>query len=302
MTAKRNLIKTKWGGYQYSPSPAVEELEEIYSKRYYQERIGSYSPHYTEEEILWWQVRAELIVMALEKMEGINSPVPSLLDVGCGEGWLLDAVYKRGYAVKGFDFSNAGISKWHPHLLPFFSQGDVYSLLEEDCSAGKRYDAIFLGNVIEHVVAPDVLLQTLKKLLSPDGILIVVAPNDFSDLQAHLLDVGAVEKPWWLSYPEHLSYYNKNSMECFLGDAGFVLKKVAGDFPAEFNLFSDLTNYVIDPSVGPQTHKLRVRIDNYLFNLDPQKLLDIYAILGSMGVGRNLIYFSSLRSCENNMV
>lgn len=295
MKSKQALHRTKWGFYQYIPPPSKQVLEEHYSKKYYQQGMGSYSTHYTEEEITWWHVRAELIAMALDQVQNTKSANLSLLDVGCGEGWLLDAFYKRGYAVQGFDYSNAGISRWHPHLLSFFSQGDIYSLLEDECVLGKRYDVIFLGNVIEHVIAPDALLQTFKKLLSPDGILIVVAPNDFSDLQKYLLDRGAADQPWWLSYPEHLSYFNQDSMKAFLDEAGFELKRITGDFPIELSLLTDLTNYVRDPSVGPQTHKLRMRIDNYIFKQDKNKLLDIYSILGSMGVGRNLIYFSSPR-------
>jgi 2-polyprenyl-3-methyl-5-hydroxy-6-metoxy-1,4-benzoquinol methylase len=287
-----DLIKTKWGFYQYAPLPSSEEMEEYYSRRYYQEGLGSYATHYDEEEIMWWRVRAELIAAAVGEL--FADPGASFLDVGCGEGWMLDAMHKRGYKVQGFDFSRAGIAKWHEYLLPYFIQGNIYNLLEQHFKSDERYDVIFLGNVLEHVVNPEELLRKIKQLLSPQGILIIVVPNDFSDLQLHLLEINAAMQPWWLAYPEHLSYFNSDSMKNLLEDVGFILHKIVGDFPGEFNLFSDLTNYVQDRSAGPQIHRRRMRIDNYLFGIDSRKLLDIYTILGSMGVGRNLIYYCSL--------
>jgi 2-polyprenyl-3-methyl-5-hydroxy-6-metoxy-1,4-benzoquinol methylase len=292
MFAEKTLHKTKWGFYQYAPLPSSQELEEYYRDKYYQEGLGSYATRYDEEEIMWWRVRAELIAMTLEEL--YTPPNPSFFDIGCGEGWTLDAMRKRGYAVRGVDFSKAGITRWHEHLLPYFTQGNIYALLEEHAEANNHYDVIFLGNVIEHVINLEALLQKIKKLLTPKGILTIVAPNDFSDLQMHLLKARAAEQPWWLSYPEHLSYFNSDSMRCFLEDMGFIMIKTVGDFPGEFNLFSDLTNYVQDRSVGPEIHRRRMRIDNYLFGIDARKLLDIYTILGSMGIGRNLIYYYKL--------
>lgn len=297
MKIKRKLTKTKWGGYQYSPLPSNEELQQYYGKRYYNEDLGSYSAQYTEEQIMWWRVRAELVAMPLENARP-RGERGAFLDVGCGEGWLMAAMYKRGHAVRGFDFSEVGISRWHPYLLPYFTQGNIYALLGEQCALGGCYDIIFLGNVIEHVISPEDLVQKINTLLAPNGVFVVVAPNDFSDLQMHLLNIGAAEEPWWLSFPDHLSYFNHNSMKYFLEDMGFTIRKVVGDFPVEFNLFSSLTNYVKDRSVGQKIHQRRMRVENYLFDLDPQKLLDIYTTLGTMGVGGNIIYYCSRKNGE----
>jgi hypothetical protein len=34
-----------------------------------------------------------------------------------------------------------------------------------------------------------------------------------------------------------------------------------------------------------------VRVDNFLGEIDRDKLLALYEVLGSMGVGRNLVYY-----------
>ena len=36
------LIKTKWGFYQYTPLPSEEELRQYYAEKYYQQAEGSY--------------------------------------------------------------------------------------------------------------------------------------------------------------------------------------------------------------------------------------------------------------------
>jgi 2-polyprenyl-3-methyl-5-hydroxy-6-metoxy-1,4-benzoquinol methylase len=291
--ARASLVKTKWGFYQYQPSPTKDELCQYYTDRYYQEGFGSHLPEYDQEEIQWNKARAELIVLGMESLRQVSGF--SALDVGCGEGWLFDALHARGAFVCGMDYSRIGIERWHPHLLPCFTQGDLYSLLEERCGRSEQIDMVFLGNVIEHVVDPENLLRRIKNLLAPSGLLVIVAPNDFSDLQEQLMAQGQADAPWWLGYPDHLSYFSGVTMRSFLTDMGFDLRLVSADSPIEFNLLTEQTNYVKDRTRGPDAHRRRMRIDNYLFGKSPEALFSIYRTLGSIGVGRNLIYYCSAK-------
>ena len=83
-------------------------------------------------------------------------------------------------------------------------------------------------------------------------------------------------------------------MTNLLSDTGFNLKSVVADNPIDLNLLNDNSNYIEDPLKGEKTHYFRVRTDNFLAGLDANKLLQIYEILGSMGVGRDLNYYCCL--------
>ena len=128
------------------------------------------------------------------------------------------------------------------------------------------------------------------------SILVIAAPNDFSSLHELLLKEGKITKEFWLSYPDHISYFNKESMSNFLLDLGFKIHSIVADNPVDLNLLNDNSNYIKDPSKGKNMHRFRVKSDNFIGSLDSDKLLQIYEILGSMGVGRNLNYYCSIKT------
>ena len=287
------LVQTKHGYWTYEPKPTTEELSRYYAERYYQEAKGSYETSYTDEEVRYFRLKARLIRAQLGRLRRPGT-LKSLLDVGCGEGWILDLFQKSGYAVKGWDFSAFGLEKFHPHLKPFFEQGDVLRMLRESPDHG-CWDVVILANVIEHVADPEALLAELRQLLSPTGVLLILTPNDFSPLQAHLLERGAIKEPFWLAYPDHLSYFNKPSFEALLADQGFQVEAVVADNPIDLNLLNDNSNYVADRGKGKNTHHFRVRTDNFLAGISEDLLLDLYTTLGAMGVGRDLNYYCVLK-------
>lgn len=95
----------------------------------------------------------------------------SLLDIGCGSGYLLDQLSKTVSSrnLWGIDvYSNKKNKKWN------YKKADInYPLPFEDNS----FNCIVLGEVIEHVPDPDFLLQECYRVLKKRGILIISTPN-----------------------------------------------------------------------------------------------------------------------------
>lgn len=204
------IKKNQWGFYQYDPLPSEKELQEYYEKKYYQEGRGSYEIAYSEEEIAYFKLKASLIFQETIKLSHVMAG-KTLLDIGCGEGWVMDKFFKSGLSVSGLDFSRFALEKFHPHLMPFFEQGNVYTLLREKSQRQNNFDFIICANVLEHVVDPVGLLSIIRKLMHHRSLLILIVPNDFSDLHQHLLKTKKISKEFWLCYPDHLSYFNKHS-------------------------------------------------------------------------------------------
>jgi len=287
------LKKNQWGFYRYEPLPSPEELQEYYEKKYYQEGCGSYEVSYSEEEITYFKLKAALIYREIMKLSG-DVVSRTVLDVGCGEGWIMDKLFRAGASVSGLDFSSFALEKHHPHLIPFFEQGNIYNLLKERSCREICSDIIVCANVLEHVIDPVELLTAIKKLMHQRSLLILIVPNDFSALHRHLIKTKKIPKEFWLCYPDHLSYFNKENMESFLSDEGFTVRSVVADNPVDLNLLNDNSNYIKDKKRGKNTHLFRVRTDNFLASIDEGKLLSIYEILGSMGVGRDLHYYCQI--------
>lgn len=292
MDSNQDLVKNQWGFYQYKNQPSESSLQEYYRDKYYQEGRGSYQVAYSSEEIKWLRFRAEVIMKNCQELlprDGLT-----VLDVGCGEGWLMDAFHKAGHTVSGIDYSSAGIHKFHPHLESHLFQGDIYKHLDDLRGERVTYDILTCCNVVEHVLDPFALVQKLKHLIKNDGVLVIMVPNDFSALHEYLMANKHIDKSWWLCYPDHLSYFNKDGMAEFMNASGFKIDIISGDNPIDLNLMNDNSNYVKDPSRGKATHQFRVRSDNFLASIDQDKLIQIYKLLGSMGVGRNLAYFARI--------
>jgi 2-polyprenyl-3-methyl-5-hydroxy-6-metoxy-1,4-benzoquinol methylase len=289
------LTKTRWGFYQYDPKPSDEELCSYYANKYYQEGRGSYSVLYTDAEIAYFRLKARMVYRKSLHHADIKKR-GNLIDIGCGEGWIMDEFNRQGISVLGFDFSTYGIEKFNSHLLPFFVQGNIYNLLRERIRTKLKFDFLVFANVIEHVRDPVLLLEEVKNIMNPKSILVIVVPNDFSPLHELLLKEGKISKAFWLCYPDHLSYFNKESMSNLLSDLGFKIHSVVADNPVDLNLLNDNSNYIQDTSKGKNVHFFRVSSDNFLESQNPDKLLEIYEILGSMGVGRNLTYYCSFKT------
>lgn len=289
------LVKTKWGFYQYDPKPSDEELHNYYANRYYQEGGGSYSVSYSDEEIAYLKLKAWMVYRKSLHLAGIKNG-RKLIDIGCGEGWIMAEFNRQGISVLGLDFSRHGIKKFHPHLLPYFEQGNIYNLLEEKVRIKSKFDFLILANIIEHVRDPVRLLRKVKRIMHLNSLLVVVAPNDFSPLHDLLIREKKITRKFWLSYPDHLSYFNKESMGNLLSDLDFKIHSIVADNPVDLNLLNDNSNYIEDSSKGKNIHLFRVRSDNFLGSLDSDKLLQIYEILGSMGVGRDLNYYCSIKT------
>ena len=290
---KPELIKTKYGFYQYSPLPSIEELREYYANKYYQQGLGSYSVSYTDEEIQYFKLKAWLIYTKVSQLIDIKKE-KRFIDIGCGEGWVLNEFSKKGHCVQGLDFSKWGIEKFHPHLLGFFEQGNVFELLNKKTENGIKYDVLLLANVIEHVVDPENLLKKIKELMTQDSLLIIVAPNDFSPLHEYLISHGIITKKFWLCYPDHLSYFNKESMTNLLIDMGFKLNAVIADNPIDLSLLNDNSNYIEDPSKGKNTHLFRVRTDNFWGGWTRPSSCRCMRSSALWGVGRDLTFYCTI--------
>jgi 2-polyprenyl-3-methyl-5-hydroxy-6-metoxy-1,4-benzoquinol methylase len=284
------LVRTKYGFYQYSPLPTIEQLQQYYRDKYFQEGHGSYSVSYTEEEIAYFRLKARLIYQKASALIDLNER-KSFLDIGCGEGWVMSEFNSRNHDVSGLDFSSHGIEKFSPHLSACLEQGDIGRNLDGRISRGMKFNVLLLANVVEHVLDPAGTIDKIKQLMLPGALLIIVAPNDFSDLHEHLLAKKYISREFWLCYPDHLSYFNKESMTNFLDAKGLRVEAVVADNPIDLNLLNDSSNYVKDPAKGKMTHYFRARSDNFLASIDQDKLLKIYEIFGSMGVGRDLTYY-----------
>ncbi len=105
-----------------------------------------------------------------------------LLDVGCGNGYLLTQLASRIDArLSGVDVYPLETEKWT------YKTADLTKGLP---FRDEEFDLVILGEVIEHVPDPDFLLDEIWRVLAPGGNVIVTTPNLASWANRILLPLG----------------------------------------------------------------------------------------------------------------
>lgn len=148
-----------------------------------------------------------------------------VLDVGCGDGWMVRELYRHGLQASGIDTDDRAI-QLAKALCPQaeFISGNVQDL-------NRSFEAVTALEVFEHI--PNGLdLEILKKcwsLVARGGSLYITVPSK----------VRPVHK-------KHFRHYDRATMEAFLRDAGIKSKDTELRFlckdTALYRIFLKLTN------------------------------------------------------------
>lgn len=292
----RLVKKNKYGFYELINKPTSNELSKYYEEKYYQESRSNYEQNYTAEEIKYFHNKIEQkyeIVMKNLCYRDYNKA--RFLDIGCGEGWALKYFKSKGWDVTGLDYSNYGCEKHNAECLGNLITGDVYVNIESLRGKQNLFDCIWLGNILEHVLDPLLLLNDCHDLISKDGILIVEVPNDFSAVQQYLLKNDYIQSSFWIMAPDHISYFNADGLKLLCDAAGWDFRDLMTDFPIDLDLLNANTNYVVNPQVGKSCHTSRVTIENFLHDISVEKVNKLYQAFADLGVGRSIVGFFKKR-------
>ena len=286
----KRLEKSPYGFWEVCVKPTPQELHQYYSAEYYQEGKGG-SLEYSKDELLHIQAKLEESWYVLQNSLPSSPSGSSLLDVGCGEGHALSFFDERGWLVKGLDFSAAGVQSKHPECIDKLIVGDIYTSLKKEIAAGKAYDIVWLQNVLEHVLDPIDLLQSLRTLVAPNGLCIVTVPNDCSITQLSALAHGHIDKAFWVAPPDHLNYFDYDSLVNTTTALGWECVDILGNFPIDWFLFHQGSNYVRDKTAGKAAHTARIQIENLVALRPIEDRIQFWSALAKAGFGRNLTAF-----------
>ena len=226
---------------------------------------------------------------ALRPFEGLT-----LLDIGCGEGWLLAAALAEGYDVQGLDFSDDGMRRFHPELAARAQFGDAFEGLDALIEADQGVDVCTLEHVLEHVLDPEGLLARLPRLLKPGGVVAITVPNDFSRLQTRALASGAVDRAFWVAPPQHLNYFNTETLPPLMARLGFEVRCTFASFPIDWFLLHPGSNYIADPANGKAAHRARMDLDLMLAEAGMEAYLNLARALFACGAGRSITVIAGL--------
>jgi 2-polyprenyl-3-methyl-5-hydroxy-6-metoxy-1,4-benzoquinol methylase len=141
----------------------------------------------------WSLARADAI---LRVVESLRLESPSILDLGCGNGWFTERLSQHGTAT-GTDLSLKGMQEARDRFPgATFLGGDLFTI---DIPTAP-FDLVVCQQVIAHVVDQPRLIDRAASLLKPRGYLILTTPNRF--VMDRLGDLG-----WDATPPEHIEQW-----------------------------------------------------------------------------------------------
>ena len=200
------------------PQPSLENLGKYYES-------VDYISHTDSKRSLFEKCYHFIKSIALKnKLNLVNSLQPakgSVLDIGAGTGDFLSVVKENGWNTIGVEPSEKAKAIAQKKGVSFVEQT---SELENN-----SFDVITMWHVLEHVPNLDNQIKELKRLLKPNGSLIIAVPN-FKSFDAKQYG------NFWAAYdvPIHFWHFSKTAIKKLFAKEDMELVKV---LPMKFDSF-----------------------------------------------------------------
>ena len=143
-----------------------------YDAAYFASVYGSASV--TGEPQQTWIDRARDRLLVRSTTNALDKPLEecSVVDVGCGYGWLLDA-FARAKHLSGSDISEPALSMAHRRRPDRnYRRAD----LQQGPPFEGTFDLVLAVNLIEHLTEPDAGIQSINRMCRPGSIVVVHLP------------------------------------------------------------------------------------------------------------------------------
>ncbi len=201
--------------------PTEHGLQILYSESYFESdyHCGHESSSYFESAD--GQRRSASVLLA--QMEELIRP-GSILEIGCAGGYFLETARERGWSPRGIEISEAAAA--FARCLGI----DVHvGSIQTAGVAANSLDAIYMGDVLEHVSDPVDTLRHVARALTKGGIVMIAGPITINsiDRRLGLTMYKALGKTKILSHPPyHLIEFTPQTLTRALSQANLEVVSI----------------------------------------------------------------------------
>lgn len=208
------LVENKTFGFlETQPKPSPEELPKYYQSEDYISHTDSKRNLF---EKVYHLVRSVSLKNKLNLINRFSKDEKMLLDFGCGTGDFLQTAKKSHWTVFGIEPNEQARKIANKKTDNAVFNSDQLLKFNDN-----SFDVITLWHVLEHLPNLKEDLLSFKKLLKPNGTLIVAVPNYKSYDAKHY-------KNYWAAFdvPRHLWHFNKTSVSKLMQTLSMQVVKV----------------------------------------------------------------------------
>ena len=216
-----NLVQCTTCSFIYTnPVPEINSLFEYYDS-------PEYSSHKLKKANLFNFIYREARKQNLRNKYKIVTNYTakgSILDVGCGTGEYLKYFREKGWKATGIEpVDSARKFAYENYKLNVYPENKLNHFAKE------KFDVITLWHVLEHVYNINERLEQLKKILNPDGYLVIAVPNIES------YDSIYYGKYWSaLDVPRHLYHFSNETLKRLINKHSF---EVVSIYPMKYDSY-----------------------------------------------------------------
>ena len=202
--------------------PNFDELKNKDEKYLYEQDTEDYSCFSDSKRI-------SLIIKSVKKYSFGNK----ILDMGCAQGNIATLLAEQGFETVALDL-NQNFLNYAKKKREFGNIAYICESALEMPFKNEQFDAVILGELIEHVAYPEKLLQEAKRVLKSGGLMIVTTPNNhiflgmLSGIKPELFeDVKdrnkLLKRQFGPAGKDHLFVFDKKSLNALLERQGFEI-------------------------------------------------------------------------------
>lgn len=199
-------------------SPVPVNLENYYKSEAYISHTDSNKSLFDK---IYQIVKNHTLKQKLKLINSFKVDEKTILDIGAGTGDFLNTCKNKGWKTTGIEPSEKARN--------IATQKNINLLDDISKVSNQQFDVISLWHVLEHVPNLFEYIGELKKLLKPNGVLIIAVPN-FKSYDANYY------KEFWAAYdvPRHLWHFSKKSIQTLFSS---VQMKITKTLPMKFDSF-----------------------------------------------------------------
>ncbi|NMB82159.1 MAG: class I SAM-dependent methyltransferase [Ignavibacteria bacterium] len=205
---KVKLCLCKNCGHHYS----VPRLNDFLINQYYSLDLSEYYRSDSVPDNILKKENEEIV----ELINNYKAP-GQVLEIGCGNGFLLNEFKKKGWECLGIEPSEQAV-KFGKEILNL----NIHKGYLNDCQCrNNSFDLVILMDVIEHISEPQKFMNSILSYLKNDGILVIGTGNICS------LNAIIARSAWsYFGSWEHISFYSPRSIRFLLSKVGLSHIKI----------------------------------------------------------------------------
>jgi 2-polyprenyl-3-methyl-5-hydroxy-6-metoxy-1,4-benzoquinol methylase len=244
-----NIVRCNSCGFKFTnPRP-----KEKYLGRYY--KSEDYVSHSnTKKGFINKTYQAVRKYTLLKKLQLISKyfKTGNILDIGCGTGEFLDTCKKAKWSTLGIEPDEDARKMAIQNFGLNVKEEDELKNLQDG-----SFEIITMWHVLEHVPKLNERIEELKRLIKPNGIIIIAVPNSDS------FDANKYKEDWAAyDVPRHLYHFNPKDIETLFKNHGLKMFRI---LPMVFDSF--YVSLLSEKIKSGKTHPVQAFWNGFVSNL-----------------------------------